>query len=44
VSKIDLIKKLKQFNHKTDQDMQTRDGELSILIRWVMKLIERRDK
>ena len=44
MSKTDKIKKLMLFNHKAEMDQLPRDGELSILIRWVMKLTERRDK
>jgi len=44
VSRTDKTKKLKLFNHKTEVDMLTRDGELFTLIRWVIKLTERRDK
>jgi hypothetical protein len=44
VLRTERIKKLKLFNHKAEMDMLTKDGELSILIRWVIKLTERRDK
>jgi hypothetical protein len=44
VSRTDKIMKLKLFKPKLEVDTLTRDGELFTLIRWVMKLTERRDK
>jgi len=44
VSRTDKTKKLNLFNHKTEVDTLPRDGELSTLIRWEIKLTERRDK
>ena len=46
VSKTDKIKRLKLFNHKAEMRLTVhlKDGELSTLIRWVMKLTEERDK
>jgi hypothetical protein len=38
------IKKLMLFNHKTNQVMHPKDGELSILTRWEMKHTPRRVK
>jgi len=44
VSRTDKTKKLKLFNHKIEVDTFPRDGESFTLIRWAIKLTERRDK